>query len=426
MDRLDTGTHRGTGTPRTELVDATAQEDQELSALGEAFEATPMVIPIRAHLDNFKVAEYGRDSAVAGFRDTLLLDRSPYASLWTLSGTRLVCHCRANERCHGDVLVEEFRKSHPTAYDRSDCHGAPPEPGGLSFMARLREEPDSDDGSSPDEGVPNMFAGHRGIGEPMQVGVGYTQRDLCDGQTLASPDLWPPGSRLYPTSAHWNRISNVYRRFTDHHGTEELLVSLAMGKVDKCPFPLADIAGLKKELIDVAAEYGFHLERRSGDRTDVPIDFRFLHMLHMMAGDPEVGLGEYSQGVRVGPGTRMLRLPALYGPKRKWPLASPHDPLDYLEQTAEPEGIWRRNYWTLETFEDEVLEVMHDQASRSQLLVLTEAEAKSRFPDLVIAEERSERRGLVGRSQHACCSTGHTVRQHQNKDQRPGTGADCP
>ena len=166
-------------------------------------------------------------------------------------------------------------------------------------MARLREEPDSDDGSSPDEGVPNKFAGHRGIGEPMQVGVGYTQRELCDG-----------GSRLYPTSAHWNRISNVYRRFTDHHGTEELLVSLAMGKVDKCPFPLADIAGLKKELIDVAAEYGFHLERRSGDRTDVPIDFRFLHRLLVMAGDPEVDLGDYSQGVRVGPGTVTPRLPA--------------------------------------------------------------------------------------------------------------------
>ena len=115
MDRLDTGTHRGTGTPRTELVDATAQEDQELSALGEAFEATPMVVPTRAHLDNFKVAEYGRDSAIAGFWDILLLDRSPYASLWTLSGTRLVCHCRANERCHGDVLVEEFQESHPTA-----------------------------------------------------------------------------------------------------------------------------------------------------------------------------------------------------------------------------------------------------------------------------------------------------------------------
>ena len=310
----------------------------------------------------------------------------------------MVCHCRANERCHGDVLVEEFQESHPTAYDRSDCHGAHPEPGVLTFMARLREEPDSDDGSSPDEGVPNKFAGHRGIGEPMQVGVGYTQRELCDG-----------GSRLYPTSAHWNRISNVYRRFTDHHGTEELLVSLAMGKVDKCPFPLADIAGLRKELIDVAAEYGFHLERRSGNRTDVPIDFRFLHRLLVMAGDPEVDLGDYSQGVRVGPGTVMPRLPAFYRPKRKWRLASQHEPLGYLEQTTEPEGTWRRKYSTLETFEDQVLEFIHDQASRSQLLVFYGGRSKVEIPRSRhrFAGVRSERRRLVGRLQHACCSTGH-------------------
>ena len=113
--------------------------------------------------------------------------------------------------------------------------------------------------------------------------------------------------------------------------------------------------------------------------------------------------------MRVGPGTVTPRLPAFYRPKRKWRLASQHEPLDYLEQTAEPEGTWRRKYSTLETFEDEVSEVIHDQASRSQLLVLTEAEAKSRFPDLVIASlrGRSERRRLVGRLQHACCSTGH-------------------
>ena len=54
-------------------------------------------------------------------------------------------------------------------------------------MARLREEPDSDDGSSPDEGAPGKFAGHRGVGDLMQVGVGCTQREMCDGQSLASP-----------------------------------------------------------------------------------------------------------------------------------------------------------------------------------------------------------------------------------------------
>ena len=45
-------------------------------------------------------------------------------------------------------------------------------------------------------------AGHRGVGDPMMVGVGCTQREMCGGQSLASPGRWPPGSRVYPSSAH--------------------------------------------------------------------------------------------------------------------------------------------------------------------------------------------------------------------------------
>ena len=90
--------------------------------------------------------------------------------------------------------------------------------------------------------------------------------------------------------------------------------------------------------------YGFYLERQVGDRTDVPIDYRFLHVLLQPAGDPEVGLGDCSQGVIVGPGARMPRLPALFRPKRKWRLASQQDPLDYLEQSTDPDSVWRHNY----------------------------------------------------------------------------------
>ena len=82
------------------------------------------------------------------------------------------------------------------------------------------------------------------------------------------------------------------------------------------------------------------------------IDYRFLHVLLQLAGDPEVGLVDYSQGVRVGPGTRMPRLPALFRSKRKWRLASQQDPLDYLEQSVDPGSVWRPNYASLATFED--------------------------------------------------------------------------
>ena len=113
-----------------------------------------------------------------------------------------------------------------------------------------------------------------------------------------------------------------------------IMVSLAMGKIDSCPFPPDDVAQLKEAVIDAAAGFGHQIERRSGDRTDVQIDYRFLDLLLRVAEDPETGLGEYAQGVKVGPGTRMPRLPALFKPKKKWRLASKVDPLDYLEHAT--------------------------------------------------------------------------------------------
>ena len=123
----------------------------------------------------------------------MLADPALYNSLWTLSGTRLVCHCRATEDCHGDVLVEEFKKLYPAAHDRNQPCGAPPGHEILSFLARLREEPESEEGSSPDEGVPEKHTGYRGNGPPMMVAVGYVQREFCDSQSLASPGRWSPG-----------------------------------------------------------------------------------------------------------------------------------------------------------------------------------------------------------------------------------------
>ena len=49
-------------------------------------------------------------------------------------------------------------------------------------MATLREEPSNDEGSTADEGVPDKGSGWLGSGPPMRVGVGYTARDICDGQ----------------------------------------------------------------------------------------------------------------------------------------------------------------------------------------------------------------------------------------------------
>ena len=64
-----------------------------------------------------------------------------------------------------------------------------------SISSRLREEPKSDD-TSADEGTPPKGAGWRGKGPPMEIGTGYSSREICDGQTLASRVGGPRGESL--------------------------------------------------------------------------------------------------------------------------------------------------------------------------------------------------------------------------------------
>ena len=85
------------------------------------------------------------------------------------------------------------------------------------------------------------------------------------------------------------------------------------------------------------------------------------------------------------------------------------DPLDYLEYAPDRSGVWRRNYATLREFETQVLDVMHDQASRGQIIVMTESEARSRYPDLVVASLGAQRKQKPGGKVTAeYCSTGPT------------------
>ena len=140
----------------------------------------------------------------------------------------------------------------------------------------------------------------------MMIGSG------CDGHSLASPGRWPTHDRAYPKNDKWKRASKVIMDFARVHGTAELLMKLALGQVDKCPFDVDSVSELKHQVVETLQRDGIHMSRTSKDRVDVPIDFRFLSALLTAAQDPEVGLGDYSCGVRVGPGVRLPRLPALY------------------------------------------------------------------------------------------------------------------
>ena len=93
---------------------------------------------------------------------------------------------------------------------------------------------------------------------------------------------------------------------------------------------------------------------------DVPIDFTpLLAALLKASEDPEVLVGSSAVGVRVDPGARLPRLPALYCKKKKWRLAAQASPPDCWEET------WQRDHSALAEFSEHVTAVMEGSFSIS-------------------------------------------------------------
>ena len=77
---------------------------------------------------------------------------------------------------------------------------------------------------------------------------------------------------------------------------------LALGRVEAPPFEPAEIAKLKHSVIAGLSDHRYCMKSTTQDRIDLPIDYRFLELLLEGSEDPEVGLGQFARGVRVGPG----------------------------------------------------------------------------------------------------------------------------
>ena len=142
---------------------------------------------------------------------------------------------------------------------------------------------------------------------------------------------------------------------------------------------------LRSQVVDELVSHGNGPRRAGADTEDVPIDFRLLQSLLEAVGDPEVSVGDFAAGVRVGPGVMLPRFPPLYRRKRKWRLPEQAGPRDYLDEHKVAASAWQQNYKSLEPLEDKVLAVLEDQHTRGQLLKYTEEEARAQYPDLVVA-----------------------------------------
>ena len=124
-------------------------------------------------------------------------------------------------------------------------------------------------------------------GRPMEEGSGYTARELCDGQSLASPGRWESSLRKYPTHSAWESVACHLHEYTHRAGTPELLLRIAVGRVAESPFPEEEVRSLRRRVVDELVSHGNGPRQAGTDRKNVPIDFRLLQSLLDAAGDPE-------------------------------------------------------------------------------------------------------------------------------------------
>ena len=138
-------------------------------------------------------------------------------------------------------------------------------------------------------------------------------------------------------------------------------------------FAPEDIAPLKLGVTDSLRDGRHTVSRSAQHRTDIPIDVRFPELLLKAAEDPDLSLGTFASGVRVGPGARLLRLLARHAPQRRWTLSRQSDPLDHAEARPQ-EGATGEETVRLRQAR------LTDQASRGQVLVHSEQQAKRALP----------------------------------------------
>ena len=294
------------------------------SVLGYTQDATPLVLPIRGCLKGVRAMMKGDRLWVSSARsptkfilqqlqscerrqtscdralretcdDHASTHRSTLDPLWM----SIIVPWSQRPACHGDIIIRHFKLRYPTAHDNHDAMSKAPRTDVLNYMAKLRETPESDDGSTADEDSMPRGSGWTGRGSPSLAGSGYCVRKHCDGQTLASPGRWPVESRRYPEHPKWKKVAGHDHRFLEDFRNHE--TSRGNGTSQGLPFPVDAVRSLKSRTISELESLGFLLGRHEEDRPDLQVDFRFMEQLMRAARDPDRSIGKFARGVKVGP-----------------------------------------------------------------------------------------------------------------------------
>ena len=158
----------------------------------------------------------------------------------------------------------------------------------------------------------------------------------------------------------------------------DVFARLACGKITDCPFGQA-IDNLREQAYSLFEEAGEQPRKKKSDRPS-PLEFRLLGAFLKQASDPEKGLADFSEGVRVGVGCMLPRVPAVYPRKRKWRLKEQEDPVAHLWQ--EPTcGADNKNYSSAAELAEAVESQLELSVEKGQAFKLTEHEAREKYGD---------------------------------------------
>ena len=130
------------------------------------------------------------------------------------------------------MLISRYRIPFLGAFDRDASGVKVPTSSILIRLSILRLGPENEENSTVDEGAPPRISGWTGCGRPIEVSTGYTVREICDAQTLASPGRWPVALRKYPQNGTWTQVSDRFMSLARRHGSLVILTSLTFGKVE--------------------------------------------------------------------------------------------------------------------------------------------------------------------------------------------------
>ena len=105
-----------------------------------------------------------------------------------------------------------------------------------------------------------------------------------------------------------------------------------------------------------------------------PLEFRLLAAFLKHTGDPEKGLADFADGVRVGVGFKLPRVPAVYPRKRQWRLK---------EQENAEAHLWQEPTWGADNKNSSAAELaeavevqLQLSVTKGQAIKLTERQAK--------------------------------------------------